>query len=375
MDDTNKTKLFEFKFGYISPLLVKAFVFSLVLSAFIPFISAVPSIFSLSVVFYFFYSISAGAMFILALSYLLKAQWLIPLRCLFLNIASAGLIFLPMLIVLIVIHLFTNMPIHFNAFWGRTICCILPLIAAVLFMWSVLRFRKLFSVSMNQNTFSSHILSHSILTIFIIAFSITTFAFCHIMRLQDNWFSGIFPLYHFTASVQAVLACMLLILLLNKSDYDIIKTLTDKHFNNLKTLIFAFTLLHAYTSYFQYVIVYSANIPHDLIYYKHISEYPYIYIYWVVISFRLVIPFIALLFTRLNTNHIIIFSVCILIVLSHFCEILLNVLPFSNKSYHLITLFATALVIINVILFILIYLNLSKCFEINSPEKVNTNNP
>lgn len=368
MDDSNKNKV-RFLDGilpFLKSTTGKLFALSLLISVCTFFFSKLYVVENLILTFYFFFSISAGALFILSLSYLTNAKWLLPLRSIFSNISSSGLLFLPILIPLLLTSLFFFMrdgnPTSNDSFPLVKISTLaVPSLAAtLLFIWSTLRFRNLLALTLNSISAKPSILKHSIFTIFIIVFSITIFSFYFITSAKTKWFSGMFPLYHFTASVQVALACAFIIGIFVNNKEEITNPLSDIHFKNFGTLIFVFTLLHAYTSYFQYVIIYSANLPDELLWYKYRLNSPLNFIFWFIITCRLIIPFLVFLFNKLKTNHLIAALVCGLIIISHFFELLLNLFTPTNTTFNFIAISSAALVILNSAFFIAIYLDIVK---------------
>lgn len=339
------------------------------------FISFFLSLFQLSISFpsiivvtHFFFTIASGTLFILSLSYLLKSRTLIDLREVLLNISFASLIFIPIFFpVLVAMILFVFLHGRLPVTGVENILFLSPFVAIAGYLWIYSKFSKSMQDVEKTNIHEIKNKKHSVLAMFIIAVSITGFSLFYKMSFFKEWLSGIFGVYNFTGSVQATLAGVYLILIFNQNKSFSLTIPSENHFKYIGTLIFVFTLLHAYTSYFQYIIIYSANIPNEFEWFKAWKDSPLFYTATFIITGRFILPFIFFLFNNLKNKYKYASIVCELIILSHFCEILLNTFS-SQMSQHISIIFTSVgLLILNVLFFILIYTNISKkyCASLN----------
>lgn len=133
-----------------------------------------------------------------------------------------------------------------------------------------------------------------------LVFMITmTFAFTDwVMSLDDEWFSTIYGLWFAICSGISAFALSNLVIggLAHRRPY-------NTHWSanlgrDLGNLMLALTMLWAYTSLSQFLIIWSGNLPEEIGYYVKRHTGPLLYIGTFLICFQFFGPFIALLSTR-----------------------------------------------------------------------------
>jgi len=96
----------------------------------------------------------------------------------------------------------------------------------------------------------------------------TTFAFIDwVMSLEPHWYSTIYGLMFLIGQVLQALAFVIAVLIL-LSDREPLRTrLTAQHFHDLGNLMLAFTVLWAYLSFSQFLIIWAGNLPEEIPWY------------------------------------------------------------------------------------------------------------
>jgi len=102
-------------------------------------------------------------------------------------------------------------------------------------------------------------------------FSVTILAFDWISGLEPEWYSDMFGVYLFAGSFIAGIAAMVLGVLSLKSRGRLPEVQT-KHVYNLGSLGLAFTVFFAYIGFAQYMLIWYANLPEEVIWFKHRIE-------------------------------------------------------------------------------------------------------
>jgi len=102
-------------------------------------------------------------------------------------------------------------------------------------------------------------------------FSVTILAFDWISGLEPEWYSDMFGVYLFAGSFIAGIAAMVLGVLALKSRGRLPEVQT-KHVYNLGSLGLAFTVFFAYIGFAQYMLIWYANLPEEVIWFKHRIE-------------------------------------------------------------------------------------------------------
>jgi hypothetical protein len=88
-----------------------------------------------------------------------------------------------------------------------------------------------------------------------------------IMSLMPHWYSTIFGVYFFAASVQAYFAFMALVVMGLQRAGVLTTAVTTEHFHDLGKYAFGFTIFWAYIAFSQFVLIWYANIPEETEFY------------------------------------------------------------------------------------------------------------
>jgi hypothetical protein len=95
------------------------------------------------------------------------------------------------------------------------------------------------------------------------ALSLNFAAFDLLMSLDPHWFSTIFGVYYFAASVVAFLAVMPKILFGLQLQGILPNAVTVEHYHDFGKLLFGFVVFWAYIAFSQYMLIWYANIPEE----------------------------------------------------------------------------------------------------------------
>ena len=148
-----------------------------------------------------------------------------------------------------------------------------------------------------------------------------------VMSLEPQWFSTIYGVIFIVG--QALSAFAFCILLAQKlSDREpLAGAIAPRHFHDLGTLLFAFTMLWAYVNVSQFLIIWSANLPEEIPWYlRRISrgwEYPAVFL----VVFHFAVPFMILLSRRTKRHAEKLARVAIWMLLMRFLDLFWTVAP------------------------------------------------
>ena len=95
------------------------------------------------------------------------------------------------------------------------------------------------------------------------ALSINFAAFDLLMSLDPHWFSTIFGVYYFAASVVAFFAVMPKILVALQTQGLLKNAVTVEHYHDFGKLLFGFVVFWAYIAFSQYMLIWYANVPEE----------------------------------------------------------------------------------------------------------------
>jgi hypothetical protein len=109
----------------------------------------------------------------------------------------------------------------------------------------------------------------SAIGVILFAFTVTYAAFDWIMSLDPHWYSTIFGVYVFAGGLLAVIAFMSLAFIYLRKQGILKDEVTMEHYHDLGKLLFAFMVFWAYIAFSQYLLIWYADIPEEIIWYQH----------------------------------------------------------------------------------------------------------
>ncbi|WP_269537263.1 hypothetical protein [Cerasicoccus fimbriatus] len=177
----------------------------------------------------------------------------------------------------------------------------------------------------------------SAIGIFLTAFATTFMAFDLFMSLSYHWFSTMFGVWFFAASMRAGLAGTVLL-----CNFAAVKGWLQGFYNKnhnyfLGCLCLAFTVFWAYISFSQYFLIYNANIPEETFWFNirelnlDGSKSTWWWVSMALIFGHFLIPFLALLRYKTKVVRPVLMGVCTWILLFTLLDMYWNILP-KQKS-------------------------------------------
>ncbi len=130
-----------------------------------------------------------------------------------------------------------------------------------------------------------------------------SFAFIDwIMSLEPHWFSTVYAAMFLIGQVLESFAfCIALLVLLSKRK-PFAQVLNRQHMHDLGNLMLAFTMLWAYLSLSQFLIIWSGNLPEEIPWYIRRFTGGWGYIAWFLGIFHFCVPFVLLLMRFIKQN-------------------------------------------------------------------------
>ncbi len=299
------------------------------------------------VAFFYFSCLALGGLFWAALNNLTKAGWSVSIR----RIAEAMTAFMPAILVggLILVagfkYLFpwmdpdviaNNPLIQAKTPYLNTGFFILRL---VIFCAGWFFFRYMIvgnSLKQDQNgddQLTHKNVSYSIAFVLFFAISFSLFSVDLLMSLLPTWYSTIFGIYCFSGLFQASLAALAILMIFLRRGGFVSGYITHEHQHDVVKFIKGFTVFWAYIAFSQFMLIWYANIPEETEYYIMRSQNGWLGISILLLIFRFIVPFMALLPMGLkrNDNHVILVSS--LILLMQYVDIYWMVYPNFNDGH------------------------------------------
>jgi hypothetical protein len=99
--------------------------------------------------------------------------------------------------------------------------------------------------------------------IFLYGLTLSFGAIDWLMSLQPHWYSTIFGVYYFAASMLAFFAFLALITMAAQSAGVLKSAITTEHFHDIGKFVFGYTIFWAYIAFSQFVLIWYANLPEE----------------------------------------------------------------------------------------------------------------
>ncbi len=132
------------------------------------------------------------------------------------------------------------------------------------------------------------------------------------MQTQPMWHSTIFAPYFVTGAIFSGIAAILIVTIVLRKVYHLENYLTPFHFNNMGLLLLTFTLLWAYFTFVEHLVVAYGGGSHELVVLWSKLTGRYAPFFWTMVILCFVIPFPILALKR-SIPGLLISSICIVI--------------------------------------------------------------
>lgn len=134
--------------------------------------------------------------------------------------------------------------------------------------------------------------------ILIYCLTMTFAALDWVMSLQAEWFSTLFGPLAWISQALTILALSILVLSYCANEKPLSRFVQTEHYHHLGNLMLGFTVLWAYMSFSQYLIIWNGNLPDEIAYYIARSSTGYIGLSIILIGCHFLFPLVWLLFRQ-----------------------------------------------------------------------------
>jgi hypothetical protein len=292
----------------ISKIGMVLLVIGIVLGVAAFFVDHTRAVYNYLIAFTFMISIGVGALFLIALEYIVGADWSVPIR----RVVEFFAAVIPLL-ALLVIPLLLNVGELFH--WShadavaedKILTAKAPYLNVTFFiirvfvligLWSLFYFffirnSKKQDTSKDQKLTTINIrLSAIFIPIF--AITITISAIDWLMSVEPHWFSTIIGVYFFAGTVIASLAAVTLATVLLKEHGYLHPAMTNDHLYSLGALLFAFVNFWGYIAFSQYMLIWYADLPEETFWFMQKWEGSWAIFSIGLIIIKFLVPYIVL---------------------------------------------------------------------------------
>jgi hypothetical protein len=171
----------------------------------------------------------------------------------------------------------------------------------------------------------------------ILYFLTATFAaYDWLMSLEPAWYSSIYGVLFMVGQVLATFALAIIGLNGLSSRRPLAELVGRSEFNDLGNFMLGFVMIWAYISFSQFLIIWSANIPEEAVWYVHRSQGGWQGVGVVLIMFQFVLPFLVLLSRRAKRQAGLLSLVAVLIIGMRLVDLYWLIVPaFHPTGLHL----------------------------------------
>jgi hypothetical protein len=298
--------------------------------------------------FMFFLSLCLGALFIVLAHHLFDASWSVPIRRYCEHLACLSLpllvLFLPVAFLAPQIYSWMSMdpPDHAlhakHALLNPTFFYIRA--AGYFALWIALSFSlRRFSVAQDKDgaaVWTSRMRLASYFGIFIFALTVTFAAIDWMKSLQHQWYSTMYGVWYFAASVWTTIATVYVIGIVLRRAGPLRDILHPTHFYYIGSLLLAFTVFYAYITFAQYFIIWNANMPEETFWYRLRERGTWWWVSMVIIFGHFFVPFLALLRIDWKLKLTVMGPLAIWAWLMNYSDMAFNILPAARPdNYYL----------------------------------------
>ena len=252
------------------------------------------------------FTMGLGALFIAALEHLVNAKWSVPIRRIPERIATLLLPAIPIGLIALgalpVLYPGTRPEAaHHPILAGKAFWLSIPFFSVrtlIAFALVLVGLTVLVGGSLKQDTtrdpaFNIRARKFAPGFMAIFALVITVVAFDWVSGLTPEWYSDIFGVYIFAGAFLSGLAATALSVLYLQGQ-DRLSGVRGDHLYNLGGFLFAFTVFWSYIGFAQYMLMWYANMPDEVIYYKVRLAGMWRYITIALGAMHFILPFFVL---------------------------------------------------------------------------------
>jgi hypothetical protein len=191
-------------------------------------------------------------------------------------------------------QIYLNVPF----FWGRAVLYFVLWvgIAGLLSMWSRRQDQT------GDPRFARRLIQLSGPGLAVYGISITFASVDWVMSLQPGFRSTIFGPLFASGEVLSGLACAIIVLAWLIVRPALADVISAEALNDLGSLLFAFLIIWAYMAFFQFMLVWIANLPYDVSWFLPRSQGGWVYVAWAVFLLQFTVPFFLLLMRDVKRN-------------------------------------------------------------------------
>ena len=167
--------------------------------------------------------------------------------------------------------------------------------------------------------------------IFVFAFTLTASAIFWMKSQEHQWFSTMYGVYYFAASVWVTLGTSYAMALAMKRT-NTIPVIAREQLHCIAQWLFAFTVFYAYIHFSQYFLQWNAALPEETFWYAKREQGNWAYVGWVIILGHFLVPFLTMLRIDAKLCLGVMIPVIAWVWLMHYTDMVFNIMPLIHAD-------------------------------------------
>ncbi len=301
---------------------------------------------------FFFFGITIGAMFYLALHYATESGWGVVLLRVMEGIATAmplGMLILAVVFIAATLgfnHIYPWMDsdivasdtlIHNkSAYLNKTFFWIRILAYFGVFLFFMNWFRKTSRKEDEEGGVELHFKMYRRSAVFLVFFAVfsSTMAWDVVMSIDTHWFSTLFGWYSFAGIWLSGMITVMMFTLYMKGK-GALEYVNENHIHDVAKWMFALSFLWSYLWFSQFMLIWYSNIPEEVQYFIYrFEDYRYLFLGMFAVNFILPMVFFMSRDTKRSWPYLIVFG--LIIFVGHWFDVFCMIMPgtlFSEWEY------------------------------------------
>jgi len=156
-----------------------------------------------------------------------------------------------------------------------------------------------------------------------------------VMSLNPEWYSSMLVVEFVTEQAVVTMAWCILTLRFLAHLEPVRSILTVKIVHDLGNLLLAFTCFWTYVTFMEYIIVWTGNLPHEVVWFSDRSSAGWKLFAVFLVFIHFVIPIFCLILTSVSKNLVRLARVAALMILAHFAQVVWWIEPAFGRHFHI----------------------------------------
>lgn len=195
------------------------------------------------------------------------------------------------------------------------------------------------------------------------------------MSIETEWFSSIYGLWYGVSAGLAVMALTVIMVSLQSGRAPVNRRYRTDHLHFLGNFMFGFTILWAYVSMSQYLIIWSANLPEEIPFYINRNSHGLNAITVILMVFHFALPFVLLLQQKIKRSIPFVVGMAFWLLAMRVVDVFWNIKPaFLNHGFLWNTVWLDAIALVGVggiWMYVYLWQLDRRSLEVNDPRAIN----